>query len=126
MRRAALCVVLLSLAGPAARGETVVAKEQWVEGMKTGLPVVFCQEGFYFRTCFRISAEECEETALSTTRVCLANFGDELPSVLLLPLEGQQWGQKIGACAGSTFELKWTERKVRSERCNDPSAWAGK
>lgn len=125
MRVSAGLVGLLfaSLSGPPAGAETVVAKAQWVEGMKTALPVGFCKEGSYFRACFRVSAEECEDTALSATRVCLASVEDELPAVFHQPFDGQKWGQKVGSCAGSTYETAHKAERIASERCKDLTGW---
>jgi hypothetical protein len=118
-----LGLVLASFWSLEAGAETVVTKAQWVEGMKTGLPVAFCKEGSYFRACFRVSAEQCEDTALSTTRVCLANVEDDLPAVFHQPLDGQKWGQKVGSCAGSTYETTHKAERIASERCKDITRW---
>jgi hypothetical protein len=118
-----LGLVLASFCGLAAGAETVITKAQWVEAMKTGLPVGFCKEGSYFRSCFRVSAEECEDTSLSATRVCLANLDDELPAVFHQPHDGQRWGQKVGGCAGSTYETAHKSKKIASEPCKDMTRW---
>jgi hypothetical protein len=106
--------------GLAAGAEVVVTKAQWVEGMRTGLPVAFCKEGSYFRSCFRVSAEQCEDTARSAIRVCLADA--ELPAVFHQPLDGETWGKKVGSCAGSAYEMTHVAERISSERCKEISA----
>lgn len=48
-----------------------ISKEQFVSAMTTALPAVFCKPTQYFRQCFDVTAIGCEETAASTTRICL-------------------------------------------------------
>jgi hypothetical protein len=124
MRRLVLGLALFvssALAAPATAD--MVSKADWLEVMKTALPVAFCQDQGYFRTCFNLGAEECESTAQSATRVCLAQFEAKVPAMLNQPADGTAWGQKIGGCAGNTFEMTRAKQKVDSPKCNDPSAW---
>lgn len=113
--------VLLAAAAPAAADS--IPKATWVARMRTALPTMLCQEGSYFRSCFRIEAEECENAAASSTRVCLKELEAEIPDQLKLPDDGQEWGRRIGACAGGNLELVLLKKKVQSEKCNDPAAW---
>jgi hypothetical protein len=68
--------------------------------MSTVLPTVFCQGGQYFRQCFDVSQSECEETAMSSTRICLQKYKDKIPDTLTQPKDGSYWGTIIGRCAG--------------------------
>ena len=112
----------LGLPGPAS-ADAVVPKAAWIDSMKTGLPVLFCKDGSYFRSCFQVSQEECESTASSATRVCLSKFEGSIPLQLHQPADGSSWGQKVGECAGNAFETTRADQKTNSAKCNDPSAW---
>jgi hypothetical protein len=123
MRRLLAAFVLAAAVPAAVSADDVVPRDSWVAGVKSALPVAFCQDGSYFRSCFRITAEECESTAASATRVCLAGVQDQLPTALRQPADGAAWGQKVGSCAGGSFEAAKAAQKIDSQKCNDPSHW---
>ncbi len=100
-----------------------VSKEAWLEGMSTALPAAFCNSSMYFRQCFEISQEECEDMAASTTRICLKKYQDQLPKVLVQPQDGTRWGQAVGACAGEAFEVALIKKRINSDRCNNVDNW---
>jgi hypothetical protein len=52
-----------------------IDRKQWTDMMSTALPTAFCTPQSYFRQCFKISAQECEEVASSATRICLSKHG---------------------------------------------------
>ena len=87
-----LFVLLIS----ASANSQEVSKEAWISSMSTVLPTVFCQSGQYFRQCFDVSQGECEETAMSATRVCLQKYKDKIPDTLTQPKDGSYWGTIIG------------------------------
>jgi hypothetical protein len=100
-----------------------VAKSLWMDQMTTAVPALFCQEPQYFRQCFEVSAEECEELVISSTRVCLQRYDQQIPETLVQPNDGARWGNLVGSCVGRTYEIGFAERKVSDPRCNDPSQW---
>jgi hypothetical protein len=118
--RLVMGLALLAL-GPPARAQEA-AKADWMAGMKTVLPTAFCAEGMYFRSCFRIDAQECERVAASATRICLDDLSSKIPATLKQS-SGTEWGTKVGSCAGQAFEVALAKKKVKSPKCNDPSAW---
>ena len=101
-----------------------ITKEQWVDRMSTALPTMFCQSGQYFRECFRVSQEQCEEVALSATRICLKDKARDMPASLEQPKDGRHWGQIIGECAGTNYEITIIEKRINSAQCNDITNWA--
>ncbi len=101
-----------------------ITKKQWVDRMSTALPTMFCQSGQYFRECFRISQEQCEEVALSATRICLKDKAGQMPTSLTSTKDSTHWGQTIGECAGTNYELTIIGRRINSAQCNDITNWA--
>ena len=100
-----------------------VKKSDWINGMSTALPTAFCASEQYFRQCFKVTAQECEEVAASATRVCLNKHKDKIPAVLRQPDDGMQWGRVVGACAGEAFETTLIKKRVNNAKCNDPASW---
>jgi hypothetical protein len=100
-----------------------VSKNDWLTAMKSALPAAFCNSQMYFRQCFEVSAEECEETAASTTRICLKNNESEIPDVLHQPKDGTRWGTVVGECAGSAYETTLIKKRISNSKCNDISNW---
>jgi len=91
--------------------------------MTSELPAYFCKADQYFRQCFKVNQVECEETALSTTRICLAQYKDKIPASLKQPEDGQQWGTTIGSCAGSAYGVTLQNKLIRNSKCNDVNNW---
>ena len=100
-----------------------VDKESWIEYMKTGLPTYQCQTGKYFRQCFDVAAEKCEEVMASATRTCLAQERTNIPDILNQPKDGTSWGSKIGACAGRAYELTLSKQRISNPKCNNIQSW---
>jgi hypothetical protein len=100
-----------------------VSKGNWLASMETALPAAFCNKNMYFRQCFSISAVECEETASSTTRLCLNKYKSDFPEVFDQPRDGTKWGTIIGKCAGTAFEVSLIKKRINSNKCNDANNW---
>jgi hypothetical protein len=100
-----------------------VSKDDWINGMSTALPAYFCKADQYFRQCFNVTQIECEETALSATRICLARNKEKIPLRLRQPEDGAKWGTGIGRCAGTAYEIALQKKRISSSKCNDPDNW---
>jgi hypothetical protein len=122
MRWGILVVVLVFLI-PASANSQEVSKEAWIESVSTALPTAFCRSDLYFRQCFDVSQTECEETAMSATRVCLQKYKNKIPNTLVQPKDGSYWGNIIGACAGEAYEITLQKKRISNKRCNDPNNW---
>lgn len=103
-----------------------VPKSDWIAGMSTALPVAFCRSEQFFRQCFRVSSQKCEEVASSATRVCLNRYASQMPNVLRQPQDGEKWGAIIGSCAGEAYQAALTKEFKDTTLCNDPKRWIGK
>ncbi len=122
MNKTIMIIFLLATTSPLAQALDVT-KGQWVSAMKTGLPAAFCKSSQYFRQCFKVTAIECEETAASSTRFCLADLHDKIPTTLHQPQDGTKWGGKVGQCAGTAYVVALADRKISNAKCNDATNW---
>ena len=100
-----------------------VSKDQWVDSMKTELPVMFCKPAGFYKQCFCITATECEEAAVSAVRSCLSDLDSKIPDLLVQPKDGRYWSEKVGACGGAAYELSLKEKRISSEKCNNQNNW---
>lgn len=116
-----LCLLSTLLAFNANSAE--VSKSAWLESMSTALPIVFCKPEQYFRQCFNISAQQCETTAASATRICLDKHAASIPDTLVQPKDGAHWGQVVGSCAGEAYEVSLKAHRSKDSRCNNPANW---
>jgi len=122
IRGGILLVIFVLLASTLAHSAEV-SKEAWIESMSTALPTALCQSAQYFRQCFDVSQTECEETAVSATRICLQKYEDKIPNTLVQPQDGTQWGTIIGRCAGEAYEIALRKKRISNQKCNDPNSW---
>ncbi|MEM6998791.1 MAG: hypothetical protein AAF419_03005 [Pseudomonadota bacterium] len=121
MKQMWVSMVVFLITAPATAAE--IAKNDWVEQMEIALPAAFCRSEQYFRQCYTITANECEEIAASTTRICLKKFTDQMPDLFQQPKDGTEWGTKVGECAGAAFDLSISEKRIDSALCNDVTNW---
>ena len=101
----------------------IVDRDVWIAQFEMALPVALCRDNFYFRACFTVTPDECERTAASATRVCMAKFKKQLPEKFHQPDEGTEWGSKIGNCVGTAYEVALPSHRISNAKCNDPSQW---
>ena len=113
-------------APPTAQPSAVPAAEidiaQWIEGMQSVLPGIFCKDKSYFRECFKVTVPECEAEAIRVTRVCLQSKKGEIEANLKKD-GGKKWGEKVGECAGAAYEISLKDKRTDTPKCNDPSQW---
>jgi len=116
-------LVIFILLISASANSAEVSKEAWLNSMSTILPTAFCQANQYFRQCFDVSQTECEETAMSATRICLQKHKDEIPETLTQPNDGAYWGRIVGRCAGEAYAITLRKKRISDQKCNDPNNW---
>jgi hypothetical protein len=100
-----------------------VSKAEWIEGMKTAIPAAFCSSSQYFRQCYSVTSNECEEATVSATRNCLAKYNTEIPAILVQPEDGTRMGEIIGQCVGYTYADNFAARHISNAKCNDAKNW---
>jgi hypothetical protein len=97
--------------------------EQWLDLVENSLPDLLCEQSAYFRQCFEIDDAQCRSTLSSTFQDCLTIYLDHLPEQINTSADGAHWGQLLGSCAGTKFEMQLTELKIQNARCNDITQW---
>ncbi|HKJ18730.1 MAG TPA: hypothetical protein VJ984_15355 [Xanthomonadales bacterium] len=100
-----------------------VPKADWIEHLKSIIPTVFCSSEQYFRQCFDVTIEQCEEAMSSSARVCIANLEDQIPEMLVQPDDGTHWGNVIGQCIGASYDQVHKDQRSRDPSCVDPTNW---
>lgn len=109
--------------GATASNETTVPKETWAKSMRDILPAAICRDGWYFRSCFEITASECHAAVTTATAACLQQYDAQIPQELRQPDDGTFWGNRVGTCAGTIFEATFRAKRISTAKCDDPSAW---
>lgn len=100
-----------------------VSRARWMEGMTTALPKYLCGQNEYFRQCFKVTAQQCQQAAVSATRTCLKKNEGKIPAVLRSRDEGGKWGEVVGECTGNTYETALAAKRINSARCNNVNNW---
>lgn len=118
----AVAATVVVVAAPSAGLAEGMPKSQWFGQMEKALPNNFCAQQQYFRQCFEVDAKTCKSTLASATRECIGQIESDVPD----ELDGQsrqKWGERLGQCAGQTYETNLADKRIDSERCNDPDNW---
>ena len=91
--------------------------------MVNALPGAFCDsETTYFRSCFRLTREQCESAAAVAAKPCVREVAPKMPRNVRSGDEST-WSLKVGLCAGGRFEAAHGSEKIDSPICDDPDAW---
>ena len=115
-----LAIILIWTSGSNAQE---VPKEAWVSQMESGMSAFFCQEGQYFHECFNGTAAQCNETMTELVGGCLERYEEQFPAAFKMPDDGAKWGQVIGSCAGSQYDVVRRSDRINSAKCNNPNEW---
>lgn len=110
-------------ASPFSAHSVEVSKTEWVDSMSTILPAALCKSNQFFRQCYSVSAQKCEETAASATRVCLNKYINKIPNTLVQPKDGTYWGTIVGQCAGNTYGTLLNKKYIKNKKCSNLSNW---
>ena len=113
-------LTIIALASPALTGcAQKESQDEWLGRFLPAFTLRLCESG-YAQECLGFTTEECETTVASAVRVCFAELRGEMPD----DMSGSRgWGEKVGSCAGTSLDVGFYDRKVDSEKCNDPNAW---
>jgi hypothetical protein len=95
-----------------------VPKGKFVSAMETGLPVTFCNSKSFFRQCFNITDRECEEVAISATRVCVKKYNNEIPDPIQHREDAGKIGNDVGRCVGETLSVSFLKQYISNTTCN--------
>lgn len=116
-------MLLIALLFPLLTSAKDVTKSDWIKAMSTALPTALCNSKQYFRQCFKVTVQECEETAASATRICLNKYKKDIPNTLTQPKDGSHWGGIMGACAGEAYEITLIKKRISNAKCNNVKNW---
>ncbi len=117
----ALIAVTFTFSAHAA--DSGMPKAKFLDGMKGGIPPIFCEESTYFRKCFPVTEEACKKSSATASADCAAKLEKEVPAFIPTDGEGRKMGEKFGACVGEKLELEWAKTKVASADCKDALKW---
>jgi len=115
-------MIILGLASTAFAGGTV-GKEAWLAGIQDILPAALCQDKGFFRACFSVSVDECHSLITDATKSCARQYSSQIPELLEQPKDGTEWGTKIGVCVGTLIEGSNADKRIHTDKCDDPNAW---
>ncbi|MBF0457473.1 MAG: hypothetical protein HQK99_06220 [Nitrospirae bacterium] len=116
-----LVSVSILLSAAAAAADSAPSKESWIGQMSAVLPGVMCAPNQYFRKCFNIDQNSCNDEAVRAVKSCAARYAPEMPAVFL-PKDGENWGRIISECVYEALESNLqTNNKITSGDCKDLS-----
>lgn len=101
----------------------IIDKKTWLTEISITMSSQFCKKNSYFRSCFNISDIQCKSEATNAVQSCISGLTSLIPEQLLQPVEGTDWGQKIGSCAGKVFYSTNINNKIQDDKCNDINSW---
>lgn len=90
-------------------------KDTWVGTMRIGLPMTVCSSSL-FSECFAWTDDECRELLRPEMEACIEKIEPQLPE-RIGPIQGSEWGEKLGACTGGRLEAAQIERVRFTPAC---------
>lgn len=94
-----------------------------MNGMTRALPNAFCQASHYYRQCFSVTAQECEDAVISSVKTCLNKNNKDIPSILMQPRDGTLWGAIINVCTSRAYEATFTKNRIHNKKCDNQNYW---
>lgn len=101
-----------------------VAAQLFVDLMVESTPREFCRDGMYFRECFSVTERECRARVAATLPGCVRHHAADIPEHPDAD-SGRRAGEKLGACAGTRYEIALAAEGRRSTRaeCDEIDRW---
>jgi hypothetical protein len=99
---------------------------EWMDRMQSMIPSLFCKDKSYFRECFAVSQQECEQETIRVTRICLKSKEDELKTAFKNSATrevAEKWGGLIGECVGTAYEFSFKDKRSNNSKCSDANIW---
>ncbi len=97
-----------------------VSKADWLKVMQEGLPNEACKPESFFTTCFKLSHDECKQSILTEFNKCAATKDASMPAQFTNVAESEEWGGKLGGCAGEQFVVSNMAKLNDTEKCKNP------
>lgn len=95
-----------------------MAQDQWTSFMTKNMPTVFCKSDQYYRDCYEVTKEECENTAAFAVEACIANHIQELPDTFSYE-ESRKWGAIIEKCVDEEYSRTFSNQKMDTPECKE-------
>ncbi len=108
---------VIFLCSSTAASAQAVPLDRWLQHMRTGLPVALCAKSSPIGVCFSRSVEDCEESARSAVRSCIAEMEPKLPKSIQMPEEGRKYGSDIGNCSANVYATVNQAFYKETEQC---------
>jgi len=95
-----------------------MAQDQWISFMTKNMPTAFCKSDQYYRDCYEVTKEECEDTAAFAVEACIANHIQELPDIFSYE-ESRKWGAIIEKCIDEEYSRTFSNQKMDTPECKE-------
>ena len=93
-------------------------QDQWINFMTQNMPALFCKSDQYYRYCYEVTKEECEDTAAFAVQACIANHLQELPDIFTYA-ESRHWGAIIEKCVDEEYSQTFSNQKKDTPECKE-------
>ena len=110
-----LCILIFSFGSGQAADLT---QERWINFMTKNMPSLFCKPDQYYRDCYEVTKEECEDTASFAVEACIANYIQDLPDIFSYE-ESRKWGAVIEKCVDEEYERTYSNQKKDTQECKE-------
>ena len=95
-----------------------LTQDQWINFMTKNMPALFCKPDQYYRDCYEVTKEECEDTAAFAVQACITNHMQELPDIFSYE-ESRRWGGIIEKCVDEEYSRTFSNQKKDTEECKE-------
>jgi hypothetical protein len=109
-----VAVLLAAVAAPRAAEMT---REQWTADIIQNLPLLFCNEGRYYRVCYEVDRGICENAVAAAVQSCIDARNEELPQTFTDALNSR-WSGIMEKCVDEEYSEMFINQKKDAPTCS--------
>lgn len=116
--RKLLPAIIALMAAAAAVQAQDMTRDEWTADRMKNLPAVCCQEGRYYRDCFEVGPEACENAVMTAVASCIDTKSEELPENFGADLS-RKWDDILEKCVNEEYSEMYIHQKKETPECGE-------
>lgn len=95
-----------------------LTQDRWRDFMTKNMPSLFCKPDQYYRECYEVTPEECQNAVAFAVEACIADHIQELPDIFTYT-DSRRWGAVIEKCVDAEYTITFGNQKIDTDACKE-------